>query len=1184
MKSGWQSRSTPISFGCSLVCLCLALPALGATAPLQTFTVRDYLQHAWSNEIVHFPISYRAWSIPGLLTLTDTEGKPVPSQVSGLGHHWLRITGTVWTVVTVPPNGEVTLRLQPGESPRSSLRLLAQEGEYVLRNDLMALRLPRLPGAIPQPRELSTLPAPLLSVAAGDAKTWLGQGIWTHGDAALLVRDATTSVIEEGPVRVTVRYRLTLTDGRFYQADISLGDRQDCALFTDDSDIDSPTTSFRFSFQPGLNADRVYWRNSWFGEPSKGLVPGPLSFDKEQVVFSMRPWYFWWLKDKTVWAGFYKDGAEPFVGVTGVRPSRWSPYGWDGFDRTELPVTARPGGQLDLTLALQAWTRQPNTNVLTALEEVAHAYSQEVLAGTDCPKVYPLHRELAFTVGAVSGHVTRDETRAKMRLQLVKYSQFPLDEVKDYAFDFRPSHPERKHPFLLFTQADIERARCQAKTVAAVTAEVAKATAYIAGCGGDALVAKIQKEPDGWKKFYRENYVGNGLNGSVPQAYAASGDRKYGIMLAAGIKGIARDNLVNVLEAPWRPDLGSFAHVYPGNWTSLLFSYDALAGSDYLSAEEKSDIEHSLVFGAHVIAHPDYWTPERGLCSANPNMTALVRLPRGLMALFLEGHPKAEAWLRIAEAELQHEVKAWISPGGAWIECPGYQGASLDPMFPFMQALKNGKRRDFFADPRIKATMDYYGFLLTPPDRRFPTQNTNGLPSPMTLPSIGDMWTGSTAIFPGWTAMATAASDPAFSARQEFFWKAMLSPYGTMYTPGYTIVLTDPDLPATPPQELSRGFPGFGSVLRTSWTDPLASYVCHRTGPYLHHYHDDYNEIVYYAKGAPLCVDFGNLYQPFQRCEAWYHNRVSFAKTNSPSPGESSGELVEVRTLPRTIDYSQGKSQGGGGQQNQRHILLVKSADPLGANYVILRDRTVDGPTNRIFYFNLFCLAGDPQITGNAVHFPGQLGVDLDVHVMAPAAPQIEKDHWDWKQYIGRWGNISEDQHGIRVVKEGSTEDFFTVLYPRAAGQGPAEVTAVCSNAAVEVAHMEGRDLVLLSPDHPTTVARGDTRLAGEIALARRYANGDVRLAVVKGTNAMASLGPWELRSSGPTAIEITAAGGLVGESSGDAHTACITLPPDHRAAGVALDGKPMAAQRDGIHLVLSLPAGPHSFSIIEKP
>ena len=147
---------------------------------------------------------------------------------------------------------------------------------------------------------------------------------------------------------------------------------------------------------------------------------------------------------------------------------------------------------------------------------------------------------LAITVGTVAGHVTKDDRKAKLRQQLIKYSEFPLDEVKEYDFGFKPRRPDRKHPLLIFTRADIERVRRQARTVPVVKAEVERALRYIAGCGGNGLLAKIQKTPDGWKAFYQENYRGNALFEVAPLAYLGSDERKYGILLAAGVKGMAQ--------------------------------------------------------------------------------------------------------------------------------------------------------------------------------------------------------------------------------------------------------------------------------------------------------------------------------------------------------------------------------------------------------------------------------------------------------------------------------------------------------------------------------------------------------------------------------------------------------------------------------------------------------------------
>ncbi|MFT3768995.1 MAG: hypothetical protein QM820_26440 [Minicystis sp.] len=640
------------------------------------------------------------------------------------------------------------------------------------------------------------------------------------------------------------------------------------------------------------------------------------------------------------------------------------------------------------------------------------------------------------------------------------------------------------------------------------------------------------------------------------------------------VEGLAHRLVQLFLDAPERPALGAYGPWFTEEVTRLVLNWDLVA--DKIPPDRAAAVQRAMIFGAHVLAHPDYWNTERGLASANPNMTSSILLPRGLLGLALAGHPEAEGWLSGAEAELTREIAEWISPGGAWVEAPGYQTASLDGMFLLAQAIKSTTGRDHFADPRMRDTLDHYGFLLTPPDKRF---SLKGADPPMVIPSVGNTFAGWITPFNGWMATATAAGDPAYAARQQFYWKRQATMFGNGgRAKGFLAALTDWDLPDAPPPETARAFPGFGSVLRSSWTDPRASYVAHRTGPNNHHYsHGEYGSIVYYAKGAPLCLDWGNLYMPITRGEAWYHNTVSF-EAEGPERGMT-GDIRGVRSLPGFAELSQGVTIGGVKQESHRHLLMVESADPMGANYLVIRDRTVDTRPGQRYYYNLFCLAREPAIHGAEVHFPGQMGVDLDTFVLSPAGAPITTDHWAWKQHIFTWGVFSEEQHGIRVMKEGSREDFFTVLYPRGPGERAPVVRAVAGGAGARVEHGEGIDVVLLSPGKPAEVKEGGATLSGEIALARRNKGGSMRLVVLGGAEASAALGGWTLASAGPAALEITGRNAL-GESSGAAHEVLVTLPPAMREAVVRVDGAVVSTTQKGRVLSIPVPAGQHRFTI----
>lgn len=1130
-------------------------PAAHGAEPLQSLTIKEYLGHRWRDELVHFPCD--AGLADKDLRLVDDAGHEFPVQVSKSGGdgNGQQAAGTLWTVVTLEPQAAVKLQLLPGTTAVPPGVQLIREGDVLtLRNERLAMRLPQYPGQLGQPVEISTLAAPFVSIR-GATEPWFGEGQWINEGPPVQVQQATTTIVEQGPVRIVLRQRLVFVDGHTYQAEISLAARQEAIVITEDSDEQAAPVAFRWNLQPGLAPDHVYWHNQWKKTEraeSWALAHTAPTFDKDEILCKLRPWSFWWYGDLTSWAGFYKQGGEPLVGLVLLKPSRWSPHGWNGFDRTEIPITARSGGALDLTFSLVAGP---------------------VDLGGGKSETQPLHREWAVTVGGVKEHVTADASQARLRQLLIKHSEFPLDEVKDYGFDFAPGQPERTHPFLLFTPADVARVRRQAQEVASVKRTVDEARAYLVRCGG----LDVALRDGGWQGFYKR-YLGNGLIERLPEAYLGSDERLYGQFMAAAVKGMRQQLLDTFLERPTRPAIGAYGPWFSEEVTRLVLNYDLIAGQGWLTPEDEAAVRHAMVFGVRFLAHPDYWNTDRGLCSANPNMTSSILLPRGLTALLLDGHPQAPAWLTKAESELSGELQDWVSPGGAWIECPGYQIASLDGILLLAQAIRNVHGRDWFADPHFRETMDYFGFLLTPPDQRFPPQKKAGEAAPMVLPSIGDGFAGITHSYNGWMAKATAASDPAYAARQQFYWK--LQGYSLAHgcrAKGVTLGLTDPELPAAPPRELARAFPGFGSVLRTSWTDPAASYVAHRTGPNLHHYHADYGSLVYYAKGVPLCVDFGCMYTP-RRYEPWYHNQVSFDKADSPAHYGSSGELLEVRSLPKTIDYSAGKSWGGGNQRDLRHILLVKPADPQDATYVVMRDATVDGQPRQRFYWNLWCLSKTPTIEARVVHFPGQFGIDLDVHVLTPATPQIEQDHFAWNAYISYWANFSEEQYGMRITKQGSQEDFFTVLAPRDPGQPAAQVVNL-DGVAVQVSHPAGCDVVLLAPERPTAVTTGEIRVQGEIAFVRQAKSGALRLAVVKGADAVASCGAWSLRSSGPTALVVEGAA-ISGESSGDAHRACLHVPAAFTKAALMIDDQAAALQLEAGNLLWELPAGSHTFSI----
>src|SRR5438552_15458095 len=126
----------------------------GEPPPLQTFTLKEYLNHSWKNELVHFPVD--ATTREKNLSLTDSNGRFLPCQFTDLKLEGDHLTGNVWTVVSLEPRSEKAFNLVPAPatstapgSPRKGAVTLSvtQDKMYiVVANEYLALRLPKWTG------------------------------------------------------------------------------------------------------------------------------------------------------------------------------------------------------------------------------------------------------------------------------------------------------------------------------------------------------------------------------------------------------------------------------------------------------------------------------------------------------------------------------------------------------------------------------------------------------------------------------------------------------------------------------------------------------------------------------------------------------------------------------------------------------------------------------------------------------------------------------------------------------------------------------------------------------------------------------------------------------------------------------------------------------------------------------
>src|SRR5438552_3994135 len=119
----------------------------GPPAPLQTFTLKEYLNHSWKNELVHFPVD--ATTSEKNLALADVNGRFLPCQFTDLKLQGDHLTGNVWTVVSLEPRSEKVFNLVPapptstasGSPPKGAATLsVTQDKKYIMvANEYFAL-------------------------------------------------------------------------------------------------------------------------------------------------------------------------------------------------------------------------------------------------------------------------------------------------------------------------------------------------------------------------------------------------------------------------------------------------------------------------------------------------------------------------------------------------------------------------------------------------------------------------------------------------------------------------------------------------------------------------------------------------------------------------------------------------------------------------------------------------------------------------------------------------------------------------------------------------------------------------------------------------------------------------------------------------------------------------------------
>jgi len=1003
---------------CALPVLAQALdPTVRASVPDDgKMTVTDYGYRDWGPDLVEYTLDPAQWQGAAIV---DPAGKPVPCQIDG---------NVLSYTAFVPRGGSATYTLQRGVTPAASaLRYSVEDGAGVLRNETLAVQLPAAGTQTYNPAiEAAQATPPILGWAGADGQ-WMGGARFV---TERQVTAMTAQVLRQGPAVVDYEIRYTFEPKGEYICRVRMVAGVPLASVVDEFDFGSITAG----------------RDLLVLDLHRGWTPAGVGFirgsgEQQLPRFDVQP-YATVAQTKPMAPPTGQPGeapayALPESGLACLGNLRRGMQVWDGAQ----PGTGRNIAFIPLHMgswrrgmATPGWFKQ-NTGVEISLP-VSVRYSRWTEEVTDDHSPFSTHehdpglkesygrREWALFVGQ------------KPDAALIQYGHIGLNRYKDWIVDY-PEGPQAKdaYPGSFFRQDYLDR-----------------------------MKKVIDQHPEAaWLKKY----------------YLLSGDPEDAVRSATEV--------IDRLKAPYQQN--DFYLAYMANYRKAQLLIFANRAEDALSCPElpadlRQELRRRLALYAYVTSDPDFNPRGSGFHEGNNNMPVNRTTALAYFAGLLPDHPCYKYWMDQVYAYAHFKLATQIGQDGGNMECPTYQ--TYAPAGGLNVSLNVLRNRGYNVDellPYHKATLTYLANLtMADPrwggDRILPGMGNSGN-------QLESIWGASVATF--------AEADPEFAGWLSFIFRLEGRKFGPEST-GITFVghpmYYMPDVPETQMPLTTIFMPTYGVAFRHQFNTPNETTMLLRAGLAWGHWDTDALNAIVYAKGAPLSP--GTMYQYYSgvatQDNAVYHNQVKIGtRTTHECFGRVDDHVRDYGFGP-SVDYavaarfypSQIFNDGKGTTDWNRHVLFLKTAQPLGTSYFVMRD-TFTGETSRPTWWEWMNLDTADLISVEGTAFDPAT-VPLEKAVPEEQFPTLRGQTVEMrtKYGVGTWMWFTEprdvkarltfatqnntETKTILVVPGQPGQDYCYVLYPL--GPGDAKPTAEAL----------GPGLVrLTTPESTDTVFLGDT-------------------------------------------------------------------------------------------------------------
>jgi len=1034
-------------------------------AALPTYTLNEYIGKDWVAHTVQYNLSDKDnIELNKRYILVNQLGKETPFQINQ--------QNKISFIASMAPFSTNTYSFKKGESTLNSKMYIRDDKKIIeAGNGYFAIRIRK---------ELENNEGPLAGWLLKSGK-WVGDSIIESNET---ITSYKVNIIQQGPVQTVIKCDILFANGGSYSQTYKMLAVDPLVILKEQCNAVDGTGAFKLIFSKNYQANFLLYK---FGNHPFPITERAIDPTSVETLYYLEPWLHW-NYSKIRGLGFNlvstKSGDSQFF--LAANPAIWVD--------PSIPRNERVSSLLKLN--------QDTTNIYIEAD-IKKGEREYILGSTSISAVIEDIKgakpedDLESQLAAIaSKHTTllegMDEKMLRKGLPSqqfqIKYSDFPLDTVKDFVLEW-PEKPQ-SYPRFILTKEQI---------------------------------ARFKKLSNPTEKELKKTIEGRLKAEDTIPIYIATQDEELASAIIDSTLSALKNNITQLTD-------GSIAcvGVAPHNYIARISKYLNVLDAVYpaLNDDQKRTLRAQVAFLGYIVNSPAYWDSSRGFGAMFVNMHTTVHKTQANIASMINDHPMSDQWMNNATDFLVEKLlNKWSDSDGCWtginVEAPHYAMGSFDDLLATLLIARNTGMNNLIDTKGMKQMGEFFAKISTPPDSRIKGWRH--------LPPIGNTYkfepTGIFAIL----ASVYEKSDPTFAAQMQWMQYQHGNPQNSVVGgylagfAGYRSILKTLTVEPKAPQYTSEHLNEAGVILRSSFTTPdenMLYLIAGKGATPQRHYDMDQGAVTIWGKGEIISDDFG------------YNGRAPEEEQSMISSVSARGimEVIHFET-GTNLDYVKGLKQNW----TRQALLIKKGALQKNPEYFVIHD-SFSKPSSAIW--RMWLSAKPEEIAGASMLTTGPLDkskdddINFDIEekdeivdipdstkTVTPSlllGPKnailngVEKNNTDiifaqlpddskietaiktktpyGVNSQGKYGRTSTSQIGI-VIKSKSFNSLLTLIFPRDKKDAAPKVTPIADNKGFKIEHSMGTDYIFAS-EKELTWKDDEIEFTGSVALIQVYEKG----------------------------------------------------------------------------------------------